>query len=128
MTRQNGLVTILLRPNLLLHNLFQAYFKQKGTSQLSTSGSKDEEKGEEISSKNPIPADLETPTLDAILETQKPPVIASAKPLWGANLNKKEVGAKPGALRRHKTESAISRVPSFSGIFNDASQSSQQTR
>ncbi len=103
----------------------QAYFKLKGDqSQLSTSGSKDE--GEEVAAKQkpqPPPAqDLETPTLDAILEPKD-----KSKSMWGSHLNKDR--AKPGAMRRHKTESNISKGPSFSGFFNEASsQSSQKTR
>ena len=102
----------------------QAYFKLKGgQSQLSTSGSKDdtEEVVTQQQSLPPPAQDLETPTLDAILEPK-----AKSKSMWGSHLNKD--GAKPGAMRRHKTESAISKGPSFSGFINEASQSSQQTR
>ena len=36
--------------------------------------------------------------------------------------------AKSGSFRRHKTESSISRNPTFSGLLSEASQQSQQTR
>ena len=105
----------------------QAYFKQKGktTTELSTS---QDDPTEELVPKNvPAAADLETPTLDAILE----PSNNKPKSVWGSHLNKSsaEIG-KVGTFRRHKTESAISRGPSFSGLFSEASMSqpSQQTR
>ncbi len=53
------------------------------------------------------------------------------KSIWGSHLNKSSAEtSKVGTFRRHKTESAISRGPSFSGLFSEASMSqpSQQTR